>query len=212
MNGRRTSLRVTVRKRGGWTEFCGYYAAHKIQVFPLRFQACKPFRTLSGRRRSSNGMPWRMLLDTTTIPRCCGRQGRSTRTKMSVYSHQPDRDCHTGRNSVEPESESFRLPTRSSRDQQQNTSGTLPDYRSTHGKSKNPWALRLLAYARSCLCHCRFFAESQVPLGDCADYDPSHSLDLADASRMNQMHEAPLLDLLHRCDGFWQRSAFFFRS
>lgn len=38
----------------------------------------------------------------------------------------------------------------------------------------------------------------QVSLGDCADYDPSHALDLDDASRMNQMHEAPLLDLLHR--------------
>ncbi|CAN0006552.1 unnamed protein product, partial [Ectocarpus sp. 6 AP-2014] len=37
-----------------------------------------------------------------------------------------------------------------------------------------------------------------ISLGDCADYDPSHALDLDDASRMNQMHEAPLLDLLHR--------------
>lgn len=29
-------------------------------------------------------------------------------------------------------------------------------------------------------------------------YDPSHALDLDDASKMNQMHEAPLLDLLLR--------------
>ncbi|CAM9491761.1 unnamed protein product [Scytosiphon promiscuus] len=40
--------------------------------------------------------------------------------------------------------------------------------------------------------------EHEIPVGQCADYDPSHALDLADASRMNQMHEAPLLDLLHR--------------
>ncbi|CAM9978320.1 unnamed protein product, partial [Hapterophycus canaliculatus] len=37
-----------------------------------------------------------------------------------------------------------------------------------------------------------------VPRGECADYDPSHALDLADISRMNLMHEAPLLHLLHR--------------
>ncbi len=46
-----------------------------------------------------------------------------------------------------------------------------------------------------------YIYRKQVPLKDCADYDPSHALDLADASRMNQMHEAPLLDLLHRCGG-----------
>eukprot|EP00752_Nemacystus_decipiens_P004997 g4543.t3 len=40
--------------------------------------------------------------------------------------------------------------------------------------------------------------EVEIPVGDCAEYDPSHALDLPDASRMNQMHEAPLLNLLRR--------------
>eukprot|EP00903_Cladosiphon_okamuranus_P008594 g8243.t1 len=40
--------------------------------------------------------------------------------------------------------------------------------------------------------------ELEIPSGECADYDPSHALDLADASRMNQMHEGPLLNLLRR--------------
>ncbi|CAM9139822.1 unnamed protein product [Laminaria digitata] len=38
----------------------------------------------------------------------------------------------------------------------------------------------------------------QVPKADTHPYDPSHALDLDDASKMNQMHEAPLLDLLLR--------------
>ncbi|CAN0454097.1 unnamed protein product, partial [Laminaria digitata] len=38
----------------------------------------------------------------------------------------------------------------------------------------------------------------EIQVGKCADYDPSHALDLADASRMNQMHEGPLLGLLNR--------------
>ncbi|CAM9119117.1 unnamed protein product, partial [Ectocarpus sp. 8 AP-2014] len=38
----------------------------------------------------------------------------------------------------------------------------------------------------------------EVPKDQTHAYDPSHSLDLDDASKMNQMHEAPLLDLLLR--------------
>ncbi|CAM9491690.1 unnamed protein product [Scytosiphon promiscuus] len=38
----------------------------------------------------------------------------------------------------------------------------------------------------------------EVPKGRTHAYDPSHALDLDDASKMNQMHEAPLLDLLLR--------------
>lgn len=38
----------------------------------------------------------------------------------------------------------------------------------------------------------------KVPRGETHAYDPSHALDLDDASKMNQMHEAPLLDLLLR--------------
>mmetsp|Transcript_16662 Transcript_16662/g.23589 ORF Transcript_16662/g.23589 Transcript_16662/m.23589 type:complete len:1681 (+) Transcript_16662:67-5109(+) len=37
-----------------------------------------------------------------------------------------------------------------------------------------------------------------VPRKDIHQYDPSHALDLDDASKMNGMHEAPLLDLLYR--------------
>lgn len=48
----------------------------------------------------------------------------------------------------------------------------------------------------------------QIPVRECADYDPSHALDLADASRMNQMHEAPLLNLLQRWGGsIWDGGA-----
>lgn len=39
---------------------------------------------------------------------------------------------------------------------------------------------------------------TQVPKERTHAYDPSHALDLDDASKMNQMHEAPLLDLLLR--------------
>ncbi|CAM9145057.1 unnamed protein product, partial [Ectocarpus sp. 12 AP-2014] len=38
----------------------------------------------------------------------------------------------------------------------------------------------------------------EVPKDQTHAYDPSHALDLDDASKMNQMHEAPLLDLLLR--------------
>ncbi|KAG5193023.1 P-loop containing nucleoside triphosphate hydrolase protein [Tribonema minus] len=38
----------------------------------------------------------------------------------------------------------------------------------------------------------------EVPRKSVHQYDPSHALDLDDASRMNGMHEAPLLDLLLR--------------
>src|SRR5690348_9007084 len=38
----------------------------------------------------------------------------------------------------------------------------------------------------------------EVPRKNTHQYDPSHALDLDDASKMNGMHEAPLLDLLLR--------------
>jgi myosin-5 len=41
----------------------------------------------------------------------------------------------------------------------------------------------------------------EVPKVDTHQYDPSHALDLDDASKMNGMHEAPLLNLLKRRHG-----------
>jgi myosin-5 len=40
--------------------------------------------------------------------------------------------------------------------------------------------------------------EFEVPRVDTHPFDPSHALDFDDASKMNAMHEAPLLDLLRR--------------
>ena len=40
--------------------------------------------------------------------------------------------------------------------------------------------------------------EEDVPLSECHVYDPSHDLDLADISRLNNLHEAPMLHVLKR--------------